>query len=644
MCKEVAYAMKWLRSRVLALGLLAVSGWSVADADFLAAREAYRKGDLGALAQYASSMQGEPLGAYPQYWLASRQLETQDEAAVTAFLRANEGSYLAEKLRSEWLKSLGKQGAWPRFRAEYPQLRDTPSTDLLCYEYSARLEAGDSKALAEARTELWFTSKDLPGPCDPVLDALVTSHTVIEADIWDRLRLALENNAQGLARHLSRLLEQEVPASTLNSIVSNPQKYLAGPPPLTTRMDRELAIFALVRLARTDLDAARDSLMALQEELGREKAYAWRMLGFSAARRNDPRALDWLKESKGLPYTDAHQEWRVRAALRAQDWDTVLDGIRSMSEENRNLRTWQYWLARALEAKKMNAHANRILAELSRDDDYYGLLARDRLGPVVGEAQQAYKVGEDDWKRVKANAGLQRALLLYEMELKTEAVREWNWALRGADDRLLLAAAEQANAIGWYDRAIYAAERTQKMHNFSLRYVAPYRDITKTYAAEQGLDEAWVYGLMRQESRFANAARSSVGAGGLMQLMPGTAQWVANKLGVRYRAAMVNDVDTNVQFGTYYLRHVQDRLSGSPVLATAGYNAGPNRARDWQGEQPMEAAVYVECIPFFETRDYVRKVMTNAVYYAMSFGQGRQSITQRMGVIPSKNPQAIEGP
>ncbi|MFN3587663.1 MAG: lytic transglycosylase domain-containing protein, partial [Moraxellaceae bacterium] len=216
---------------------------------------------------------------------------------------------------------------------------------------------------------------------------------------------------------------------------------------------------------------------------------------------------------------------------------------------------------------------------------------------------------------------------------------------RGADARLRLVAAAAANQAGWYDRAIFAADRTKQMHNYNLRYLAPYREVTRGYAQELGLDEAWIYGLIRQESRFVTSARSGVGASGLMQLMPATAQWVANRVGLKYHAGMVNEVGVNVRLGTYYMRHVLDSLSSQPVLATAAYNAGPGRARQWQPvDRSMEAAIYVESIPFLETRDYVKKVMTNAVAYSQVFGQNRLTLTERLGIIPPRNPQPVEGP
>lgn len=627
--------------------LLGSAAWADNKEDFLAAREALQKGDLPEVAKRADALSRDPLGIYPRYWLLSRQLEQLTPEQILPFLSFYQGSWLAEKLRTEWLLLLGRRGDWERFREQYPLLVDEPGTELLCYRLQARLAAGDKEVLANARALLWFTPKDLPTlACGPVIEQLLASGTVTEEDLWTRLRLAFENDSRGLARSLAQRLGEELTAKALDTAVTNPAAWLKKPSN-NGRLRQELAVLAIARLARTDLDAAHAQLQAWQERLGPDlEPYAWRRLATVAAFRLDPRAEDWYRKSGKLAWTDYSVEWRIRLALRQQDWDTVLAALKLLSEEAQQQRVWQYWKARALEASGApGGEPTRLYALLSVDDDYYGLLARDRLGPTIGPAKAIYKVTDEDWRRVEANAGLRRALLLNEMGLRTEAVREWNWSLRGADDRLLLAAAEAAREAAWFDRAIYAAERTKTLHNYELRYMAPYRDITRDYAAQVGLDEAWVYGLMRQESRFVNSARSGVGAGGLMQLMPATARWVAGKVGLRYEPAMVNDAGMNVRLGTYYLKHVLDSLSSQPVLATAGYNAGPNRAREWQlADRPLEAALYIESIPYGETRDYVKKVMTNAVHYAMTFGQPRQSLTTRIGTIPPRNPEAIAGP
>ena len=217
------------------------------------------------------------------------------------------------------------------------------------------------------------------------------------------------------------------------------------------------------------------------------------------------------------------------------------------------------------------------------------------------------------------------------------AVVEWNHAIRGLNDRQLLAAAEWAKQIGFYDRTINTSLLTQDTLKFNQRFVAPFDGRVTAQAKRTGVSPAWVYGLIRQESRFVPIARSNVGASGLMQLMPGTAELVARKLGVQnYNRSMINDLDTNMLFGTTYLKDILDKQNGSEVLATAGYNAGPNRAIRWRNSlsQPIEGAIFAETIPFTETRLYVKHVMSNAVWYDIKFNNGRPaSLTQRLGTI-----------
>jgi soluble lytic murein transglycosylase len=235
---------------------------------------------------------------------------------------------------------------------------------------------------------------------------------------------------------------------------------------------------------------------------------------------------------------------------------------------------------------------------------------------------------------VAGNPGVQRALALFRVGLRSEGVKEWNFALRAMSDRELLAASDIAQRAGIYDRAIAAADRTKNEHDYSLRYLSPYSEQVRPAAKNQSLDDAWVYGLMRQESRFITNAKSTVGASGLMQLMPATAKWVANKIGLKgFHQGQVNDTETNVLLGTTYMRLVMESLDNHPVLASAAYNAGPGRAKKWRADRPLEGAVYAETIPFNETRDYVKKVMSNSVYYSALFDGKPQSLKSRLGII-----------
>jgi len=358
----------------------------------------------------------------------------------------------------------------------------------------------------------------------------------------------------------------------------------------------------------------------------------WGMVAYLGAMRHERDALAWFERANDL--SDLKLAWKARAALRARSWPEVLSAIDGMTARESSDAAWRYWKARALKELNRNDEALALLKPLAAEYSFYGQLALEELGGKVAVPAAAYKPGAEDLRALGQHAGLRRSLALYRLNLRLDATREWIWAIRDFDDRQLIAAAEIARRYEIYDRAINTADRTVGMHDFSLRYLAPYRDVLKVQTAELALDEAWVYGLIRQESRFIAEAKSHAGASGLMQLMPGTAKWVAKKLGLKnWRWSQVTEVDINVSLGTYYLRHVLDVLDGHPVLASAAYNAGPGRARAWRPDAALEGAIYAETIPFNETRDYVKKVMANASYYTYTLAQQAQPLKQRLGLV-----------
>ncbi|MBL8323065.1 MAG: transglycosylase SLT domain-containing protein, partial [Acinetobacter sp.] len=289
--------------------------------------------------------------------------------------------------------------------------------------------------------------------------------------------------------------------------------------------------------------------------------------------------------------------------------------------------------------------AQAIFKRLAQGDDYHNLLAKDHVGQSYSSLPGNTQPDNADAQRLSQDIHFSRAFALRNVNAPDSYInREWNWAVRQAylkqDDGLLLAAAKRATDMGWYDRAIYAADRTVSKHNYSLRYAMPHQPYVVSHSQNAGIDPAWAYGLMRQESRFVSNARSHVGAGGLMQIMPDTAKLVARQMGESYNPAALSDMNTNIRYGTFYLSMIQRQLSSSPVLATAGYNAGPNRARRWQpDDQGIAADQYAESIPLTETRDYVKHVMTNAAHYGVLLGQGAQSIGKRMQTIPMRSAQ-----
>jgi soluble lytic murein transglycosylase len=328
----------------------------------------------------------------------------------------------------------------------------------------------------------------------------------------------------------------------------------------------------------------------------------------------------------------------VRAALRAGQWATVRDTIDRMSAAARQEATWTYWYGRSLAALGEPDGSRAYFLRIAGQPDFYGLLATEELGYVITPPEAMHEPSDEEVEAARRDPGLARALELIRLGIRTEGVREWLFSIRSLDDTRLLAAAELARRAGVYDRAISTADRTKRLHNFALRYPVPFRDVFGEYARTQGLDEAWVMGLVRQESRFIAEARSSAGAAGLMQVMPRTARFVAAKIGLRnYRPASVTDIETNVTLGTGYLKMVLDQL-GHPVLASAAYNAGPARARRWRDpERSLEGAIYAETIPFGETRDYVKKVTANAVFYAAMLEKKLTPIKARLGTIAPRS-------
>lgn len=413
-------------------------------------------------------------------------------------------------------------------------------------------------------------------------------------------------------------------------------------PKLASRAQRMVALFALERLAKQspDMAAARWAGLAGYFPVN-EQHYFYGRLAYQSARNLDARALQWYRDAAGTPLDDRQSAWRVRAALRAQDWPEVLASVDAMGEQQQLDGAWQYWKARALQSMGKPAEARAIFASLSGNFNFYGQLASAELAdtPVLSAAPPAYKPDHQAIAGMLALPGIQRTLALYRIGMRSEALDEWRWVLRNFNDRQLLTAAEIARENEMYDRAIGAADLTVNQHDFSMRYLAPYRADLQVHIREHGLDEAWVYGLMRQESRFATSAKSGTGAAGLMQIMPGTARWAANKLGFKsYRKALIHQLDTNLRLGTYYMKTILTQSENNPVLASAAYNAGPLRALQWRGDRPMEGAIYTETIPYEETRDYVKKVMSNTSYYAYQFGDPPRSLKQRLGIVPARTP------
>lgn len=636
--------MKFFWLFLLLFANVALAG---ADEDFLAARDAFRAGDAAKLFVFSQRLKQTPMEVYTAYFQLKLKLETADVSEVRAYLARPEDTPLIDRMRTEWLKVLGKRQQWDLFDGEYPRVL-SEDTELNCYALQSRMRTQIALAQRDAR-ELWFTAKDQPESCAVLFEAAIVSGVISQPDIWQRLRLALEAGNVGLAKSLASRLTgtRAISSSALDRAMEDPARYLEKQTIDSHSLgERTVALFALQRLARQspDLAFSRWGKVASSFSEG-EQRYFFGWLAYEAARKLDPRALGWYREAANSPLNEQQSAWRVRSALRVQSWSDVLSATGAMSETQRNEAAWRYWRARALLATGHKLEADKIFLPLSAEHNFYGQLAAGEMSdtPVLSAVETNYQPTKKELSSIEQLPGVMRTLALYRMDLRTDAQREWAWVTRNFSDQELIAAAEIARRNEMYDRAINTADKTVQVHDFALRYLAPYRSAMSEHIKENGLEEAWVYGLMRQESRFVTSAKSGVGAAGLMQVMPSTARWIARKLGLKgYKDTLLHQMDTNLMLGTYYMKNMLSSLDDSPVLASAGYNAGPGRARRWRADTPLEGAIYTETIPFDETRDYVKKVMSNTVYYARQFGAPSRPLKERVGVIAGKADDAAK--
>jgi len=634
-----------LRALLLALALVPLAPQAspsrpqTPEEIFLAARAAVRAGDYNKLARYDAQLQGYLLEPYVNSWLLRQRLEDVPAEEVRAFLSNQKGSLLAELVRRDWLKALGRKQQWEMFRAELPLLV-SDDNEIICYALQARWQQQDASALAEVRAQ-WYAPRELPEGCVPLAEALIASGEFTSRQVWERVRLLLEAGAVSAAWRAAEYLpaQEALDRGRLFAVAAGPQRFLDDKKKnLSQRAVRELTMFALHRLARSDPPAAAaiwDAKLRAHFS-AEEQGYVWGQLALQAARRNLPEALKWYAhaETARAPLTEEQLAWRLRAALRQGDWNEVRISAEMMSPLQRNEPAWIYWQGRAAQALGNPVGARTLFERIAGEHHFYARLAAEELGLAFTVPSKGYTPTAEDVAAIAREPGFARALALYQLGQRFESAREWIWSIRGMDDKQLLAAAEFARQNEMFDRAINTADKTLALHDFSVRYLAPYREALGENARAQQLEEAWVLGLVRQESRFISAVKSSAGAAGLMQLMPATAKWVAHRMGMQdYSWARVTDAGVNAALGTYYLRHVLDDLDGNPVLAAAAYNAGPGRARKWRDTRALEGAIYAETIPFNETRDYVKKVMNNTMYYAAILGGQARTLKARLGVI-----------
>ncbi len=624
-----------------------LASYLAADNAALDMAQAYKVRDRKRLAALLPQLRGHPLEVWGAYWDLSARLPDASPAELQDFFNRYADSYQEDRLRADWLAILGRNRDWVAFNREYALYRMQDDKSLRCYALLADHLASGVDNTAQVK-DLWLSQKDAEEGCASAAEQLIADHSSSKQMAWQRARLGMENDR---LRVVTQAVELVSPRNSalINNIYLNPGKYLNDKLTALQPKTREFVSLALIRQATLDPEEAASEIKKLRwkaQLTAEERSWIWGVIGKRAAQKLMAQAPGYFAQGQATQMHDDQLAWMARAALRAGRWPQVLEAITAMSSTQRAEPAWAYWRARALLKQKSSdsaqAQARALLQELASTRGFYEMLAMEELGLPIVTPAKPLPLTQEEKDAASISVGLQRAMYTIRAGLRAEGVREWNYTTNlhtkgGMNDRALLAAAELACQAAIWDRCINTSERTRTLVDVEQRFPMPFRSAVLQRTKEIGLDPAYVYGLIRQESRFLMDAKSGVGASGLMQVMPATARWTAKKLGmVGFQPHQITQRDTNIAIGTGYLKLVLDSFDGSMPLAAAAYNAGPGRPRVWRGQAgdpTVEAAIWAENVPFSETRDYVKKVLANTTLYAALITGQPQSLKARLGQV-----------
>ena len=639
-----------------------------ADAVITDMAQAFKRGDRKRLSTLLPQAKGHPLEAWAAYWELKARLDEASTSEVRSYLSRFAGTYQEDRLRNDWLLLLGSRRDWTTLAEEHPHYRMRDDRELRCYILTVELlEKGPRAApdLADEVRRHWMGMREADDGCTLAADRLYFYKQFTALDIWRKARLMMEHNRPRTARNAVYIVAPEV-ANLVAEVNNNALKFLTKHIAAPQKVRQELVVMALVKVAAGDPDGAAKLMKNKWQPYltTEERHWVWGVIGRQSAMHLDDDALDhFARVAQDKDLNDDMLAWKTRAALRAggtPKWQVVESAIQAMSADARRDPTWIYWHARALLARKrvmpqVQQEATAALESMAGVRGFYEQLALEELGRKINAPARPAPPTAEEMDMARSNPSLQRALYAVAMGLRSEGVREWNYATNLVNaqgqsgvmsDRELLAAAQLACDHQVWDRCINTSERTRQVVDFEQRFPMPFKDSVIARARDINLDPAYVYGLIRQESRFVMDARSGVGASGLMQVMPATAKWTARKIGMNgFTPDQITDRDTNMAIGTGYLKLVLDSFEGSMPLAAAAYNAGPSRSRRWRapndGAGPvLEGAIWAENVPFNETRDYVKKVLSNTTNYAALITGQPQSLKARLGFIGPRNASA----
>jgi soluble lytic murein transglycosylase len=621
-------------------------GWTLAHAQdlvqqrtaFANAEQALAQGDHAQFAALAASLQDYPLYPYLLFDDLKARLAEATQQEVRQFLQRYHDTPLAWQLRRRWLTQLARQHRWQAFLKDY---RPTSNTVLQCQQLQALIRTGKADRALPRVEALWLHGRSQPKQCDPVFDRWLRAGNPSQTLAWKRIDLAMRHGSVQLVRYLRRFLpstEQRWVNYWLRLHQHPAQTASLAKPGSQHPYLQRMLVHGVRRLAWRDPVAALALWQQLEKQQHFSNAARHRVqLRLAAALLDEPApaATAFFRHLRPGSGDAKLHELRLRAALARHDWAAYLRWQAEMPPALRDAPRWQYWRARALGRRGQPETAATIYRRLAEERSYHGFLAADRAGLPYAMAQNSAPASAERLAQLAASPALARSHELFVLDRMIDARREWLRGTRQLDRSDLVVAAKLADTWGWHAQAIFTVAQGRHWDDLALRFPLAHRQAVEQQAGRQALDPAWVYAVMRQESAFMSDARSGVGATGLMQLMPATARRVARRLPepLRVTRKALCQPAFNITLGSAYLREVLDRLYRNRVLATAAYNAGPRKVRQWLPQQPMAADLWVELVPYTETRRYLQRVLTYTAIYQARLGLKPRRLLDQMPTI-----------
>lgn len=604
---------------------------------FQLAKKALQNNNFDQFDQLKQGLEHYPLYGYLDYLFLRSQLNVITAPRVQQFLSDNQGSFYADRLRRVWLDKLAQQKKWHQFLLYY---QSPQSASRQCLRLQALIKTGRfQQALADI-PELWLVNHSQHKFCDPAFRYWQQQGYPSDDMRWQRIQLALNNKQFNLATYLAKPLGNKYDAqewiARWKKLQQNPLATLTAlPDSVDQQISQEFIKAGINLLARRSTAQAFDYWQTVNRSDRFSQHYKNELraiIGKRAALNRQDRTLEFYGD---LP----NEEWRVRAALWQQNWVEVGKAIKSLTKEEQQEARWQYWLARSLSEQGQQQQANEQLQQLVNERDYYGFLAADRLGqqyqmnhnPIVTELSElASFVKRPDIIKLRE---------FYALNMTTESRRQaYHLRQKLTPDELKLLAL-LTHQWGWHNQTIFFLGKARYWDDLSLRFPVLYDEQVREAGKQHQLDPSWLLGVARQESAFNPTARSHAGAMGLMQLMPKTGELTARLINkpIKSLSELLNP-SRNIQLGSAYLKLMYDKNQNNPVLATASYNAGPHRVLRWLPESRLPADIWIENIPFNETRKYTRNVLTYAAIFDYQRNKDIINISDRMPTVQPKTP------